>query len=409
MAKPDLFHKRKFRRLAYLVGNEVGMPEHGEILALGFLEKLWQEAYVRCDDIIGDRIDVELAAGWQGETGKLASALRRCGGRGGAGFIEPIPGCRGKYRIHDFWEHAPDFVKKRRDRQAAEAPTPSADSRKPAEQSPPKKRRTGPKRKPSGKKTADSVPSSDTVSPTPSAERQTVSAERQTSSDERRTVPAERTPSGSVSVADFEAEDQRQQTPPPTKPPAPPPPPSGEEVGDERRTSSGARTPTRGGKGSRSSPDRVAKEDIKAVFDAHDVGRRAFAEVMGEPFRPHSRKLAKRRKAVAEAIRVFGVDVVKLAARNLVLSTHHHGQNENGKRYLDIEYALRRPETYAEIFEGKDELFPKVVRYILGIPLDPRPEPGSLGENDVVRCALCAKDSMPGTVLCEEHQDAAGP
>jgi hypothetical protein len=102
MARPTLLRHRKFARLARLVGSRP--------LALGHLELLWSAAYESGDDRLGDATDVEAVSEWGGEAGKLVAAFVE------AGFVDEA---RGKYRIHDFWHHAPDYVRKRRGREAA--------------------------------------------------------------------------------------------------------------------------------------------------------------------------------------------------------------------------------------------------------------------------------------------------
>jgi hypothetical protein len=81
MARPGLQKHPKFRRLVALLG--VPVP-HG----VGYLECLWEVSYECGNPAIGDVFDVELAAQWPGERGKLCEALTNCGGDGRAGFIE---------------------------------------------------------------------------------------------------------------------------------------------------------------------------------------------------------------------------------------------------------------------------------------------------------------------------------
>jgi hypothetical protein len=85
----------------------------------GHLELLWEVAYECGDPVIGDSTDIELAADWQGEPGKFCEAILTCGGRGHAGFIEELPDEPGHYQIHDLYDHAPDYVRKRMDRELA--------------------------------------------------------------------------------------------------------------------------------------------------------------------------------------------------------------------------------------------------------------------------------------------------
>lgn len=108
MARPTLYTHRKFKRLSVLLG----MPEPH---ILGHLEYLWRRAYESGDPVIGDALDVEIAAGGAGERGKFTSALVECGAPVGSGFVEVDD--RGVYSIHDLWDHAPDYVKRRFDRE----------------------------------------------------------------------------------------------------------------------------------------------------------------------------------------------------------------------------------------------------------------------------------------------------
>ena len=104
MARVGLFEHRKFKRLVQAVG--------GRALALGSLELLWHSCYQAADDYIGDEEDVEALAEWQGEPRKLFTALVA------AGFVEPDPD-RGGYRVHDLFDHAPQHVRERVERELA--------------------------------------------------------------------------------------------------------------------------------------------------------------------------------------------------------------------------------------------------------------------------------------------------
>ena len=109
MARPGLLNHRKFRRFASAIGDDA--------LALGSLELIWASAYEAGDDYLGDTTDVEIAARWKGERGALVTALLGAGGNGSIGFIETIEG-RETYRVHDLWHHAPEYVRRRRKREA---------------------------------------------------------------------------------------------------------------------------------------------------------------------------------------------------------------------------------------------------------------------------------------------------
>jgi hypothetical protein len=88
-------------------------------LALGSLEMLWEHCYESGDDFLGDATDVETVAQWAGAPGALVEALVTAGGGSGAGFLEPDADKAGCYRVHDLYDHAPEYVRKRMDREAA--------------------------------------------------------------------------------------------------------------------------------------------------------------------------------------------------------------------------------------------------------------------------------------------------
>lgn len=110
MGRPGLTQHRKFRRLARALGSDC--------LARGCLEFLWDSCYENGDDYLGDAHDVEAAARWSGAPGELVIALLDAGGEDFAGFIEAIPDRAERYMVHDLWHHAPDYVRKRRKREA---------------------------------------------------------------------------------------------------------------------------------------------------------------------------------------------------------------------------------------------------------------------------------------------------
>lgn len=103
MARPGLFSHRKFRHLARTLNDEA--------LAIGTLECLWFAAGETCDPRIGDDRDVEIAARWKGAAGVLAPALLA------AGFVDRDES-GAVYVVHDYWDHAPEYVLKRRVREA---------------------------------------------------------------------------------------------------------------------------------------------------------------------------------------------------------------------------------------------------------------------------------------------------
>jgi hypothetical protein len=90
------------------------------MLARGALELLWESCYECGDDYVGTADDIEQLVRWQGEPGKLASALFDAGGPKGAGFIElddSIEDSVPHYRVHDLFHHAPEYVTSRRSRE----------------------------------------------------------------------------------------------------------------------------------------------------------------------------------------------------------------------------------------------------------------------------------------------------
>jgi len=139
VARPGMMQHRKFVRLVAVLG----LPRAH---VRGLLECLWDVAYQCGQEYLGDALDVELAAGWTGETGKLCRALADCGGNGDAGFIEPVTDIRHSpsqngsehhdngskaalgvtdgvtdvpvhYRVHDLFDHAPEYVAGRAQRE----------------------------------------------------------------------------------------------------------------------------------------------------------------------------------------------------------------------------------------------------------------------------------------------------
>lgn len=105
--RPTLLGHSKFKRL-------VSILKCPRSHAVGYLEMIWQAAYESGDDFIGDAVDVELAAEWNGTPGELVKALLDCGGESRQGFIEQV---NGGYAIHDLFDHAPDYVFNRSSRE----------------------------------------------------------------------------------------------------------------------------------------------------------------------------------------------------------------------------------------------------------------------------------------------------
>lgn len=101
---------------------------------------------------------------------------------------------------------------------------------------------------------------------------------------------------------------------------------------------------------------------VDAIFDGHDLGVEALRKHQGKPFRAHARSgkspaVQKRRREVRDAAATYGMETCRLAARNLVLSPHHRGENDRNTEYLDIGYAMRKVECYADLCALSDEEF----------------------------------------------------
>lgn len=101
MARPGLMIHPKFRRGVYLL-------RCSPALLRGSLECIWDVAYENGDPLIGDAVDVELAAHWQGEPGRLCEVLVE------AGFLDQT---ENGYEVHDLYDHAPDYVQRRLQRE----------------------------------------------------------------------------------------------------------------------------------------------------------------------------------------------------------------------------------------------------------------------------------------------------
>jgi len=103
--RPTFPGHRKLLRASRILGE----PEPHII---GYMELLWHSCNETGEPWIGDGEDVEMIAKYPGEPGKLVHALLTCGGEGRAGLIEPDPDLDG-LRVHDYYDHAPDYVRKR--------------------------------------------------------------------------------------------------------------------------------------------------------------------------------------------------------------------------------------------------------------------------------------------------------
>lgn len=102
MARPGFFSHRKFRHLSRLLNSEAK--------AVGHLELMWHSAYEDGEARLGAGPEVESAAKWKGERGRLVAALLE------SGFIDSHDD--GTFSVHDLFEHAPAYVRKRQVREA---------------------------------------------------------------------------------------------------------------------------------------------------------------------------------------------------------------------------------------------------------------------------------------------------
>src|SRR3990167_4365042 len=112
MSRPGLTSTRKFRRLSRTLGSR--------LVAMGALELVWQACWDACDDHVGTAAEIEDLVGWTGTPGALVEALIDAGAPDQEGFLEQIERVNSgetTYRVHDLWDHAPDYVLKRRQRQ----------------------------------------------------------------------------------------------------------------------------------------------------------------------------------------------------------------------------------------------------------------------------------------------------
>lgn len=104
MAKPGLSQHPKFRRLVHLLQEPAAHVR-------GYLECMWEVCYQEGNPLLGDSVDVELAAGYPGKPGRLTEALLA------VRFIDETEA--GRYEVHDLLDHAPDYVRKRAARVAS--------------------------------------------------------------------------------------------------------------------------------------------------------------------------------------------------------------------------------------------------------------------------------------------------
>lgn len=97
--KPDVLQGLKLKKLVRVLG----LPRP---YAIGLLETMWMVAHAAADPVFGSASDVEAAAEWPGEDGVLAAALVD------TRFLDDLQD--GRLGIHDYWQHAPKYVRDRR-------------------------------------------------------------------------------------------------------------------------------------------------------------------------------------------------------------------------------------------------------------------------------------------------------
>jgi len=102
MARPSLERNVKFKRLVIALG----LPRP---YVRGLLETMWDVAHECGNPVLGCADDVEAAAEWPGDPGVLFVTLSELR------WIDEAS--NGVWQIHDYWHHAPDYVKKRRQRE----------------------------------------------------------------------------------------------------------------------------------------------------------------------------------------------------------------------------------------------------------------------------------------------------
>lgn len=101
---------------------------------------------------------------------------------------------------------------------------------------------------------------------------------------------------------------------------------------------------------------RVASEDIQKVFDH-------WVAVCRPKHRVQPVLSEKRRKKIADAVRIYGVEVCLQAIDGITRSDFHMGANSRGKVYNDIELILRDAEhieRFAEMYQdttGQNTVF----------------------------------------------------
>ena len=103
MAKPELLAHVKLGRLMRALGLR-------KYEAVGILECLWQHCYQCTDDGVGTAADVAWIVDWPAEDAdRLTDALAACGWLD----PDPDPDRPGGWTVHDLWQHAPRYARRR--------------------------------------------------------------------------------------------------------------------------------------------------------------------------------------------------------------------------------------------------------------------------------------------------------
>lgn len=121
----------------------------------------------------------------------------------------------------------------------------------------------------------------------------------------------------------------------------------------------------------------TADDQVAACAEAHDLGLGLLSEMLGLERKPRKRKVTRsRRRRILAAISDHGFETVRIAMRNLVLSGHHRGENDEKKMWLDPMYALGKSGDKVEHFfdlcpDPDDDAFEQALLADLGLAEDP--------------------------------------
>lgn len=96
---------------------------------------------------------------------------------------------------------------------------------------------------------------------------------------------------------------------------------------------------------------------VDVIFDGHDAGLRQLRQHQGKRFRARSRTVPEAIKAAEAILKVCGPEGGRRAARNLVLSSHHRGENDRDTEFLDLRYVAKRVEAMRDLCDADDGVF----------------------------------------------------